>query len=108
MLTATVETFNGYVDAGQDAEFGRTAFNGKVEDGPVYIVKLQSAYHLTFGGLTIDADTHVLDTEGKAIPGLFAAGDAVGNFEGDLHQSGFCITIVLWTGRTAGEVASAE
>ena len=108
VLTATVETFNGYVDAGQDAEFGRTAFNGKVEDGPVYIVKLQSAYHLTFGGLTIDADTHVLDTEGKAIPGLFAAGDAVGNFEGDLHQSGFCITIVLWTGRTAGEVASAE
>ena len=74
----------------------------------MYIVKLQSAYHLTFGGLTIDAETRVLDNDGNAIPGLFAAGDAVGNFEGDLHQSGFCITIVLWTGRTAGEVASAE
>ena len=106
-LSATVEAFNGYVDAGNDAEFGRTEFNGKVEDGPVYIVKLQSAYHLTFGGLTIDAETHVLDTDGNIIPGLYAAGDAVGNFEGDVHQSGFCITIVLWTGRTAGQVAAA-
>ena len=106
-LSATVEAFNGYVDAGNDAEFGRTEFNGKVEDGPVYIVKLQSAYHLTFGGLTIDAETHVLDTDGNIIPGLYAAGDAVGNFEGDVHQSGFCITIMLCTGRTAGQVAAA-
>ena len=102
-----VAAFNSYVDAGEDPEFGRTEFNGKVEDGPVYIVKLQSAFHLTFGGLTIDKDTHVLDTEGNIIPGLFAAGDVVGNFEGDVHQSGFCITIVLWTGQTAGKNAAA-
>lgn len=106
VLTETVKTFNGYVDAGVDADFGRTAFNGKVEDGTVYIVKLQSAYHLTFGGLTIDAQTRVLNTEGNVIPGLYAAGDAVGNFEGDIHQSGFCITQVLWMGRTAGQVVA--
>lgn len=105
-LAKTVETFNGYVDAGKDDDFGRTEFKGKVEDGPVYIVKLQSAFHLTFGGLTVDSETRVLDTEGNAIPGLYAAGDAIGNFEGDIHQSGFCITIVLWTGRTAGQVAA--
>ena len=107
-LKATVEKFNGYVDAGSDADFGRTAFNGKVEEGPVYICKLQSAYHLTFGGLTVDKDTRVLNTEGAVIPGLFAAGDTVGNFEGDIHQSGFCLTIVIWTGMTAGTVAAAE
>lgn len=106
-LSATVEAFNGYADSGNDAGFGRTEFNGKVEDGSVYIVKLRSAYHLTFGGLTIDAETHVLDTDGNIIPGLYAAGDAVGNFEGDVHQSGFCITIVLWTGRNTGQVAAA-
>ena len=106
VLAETVKTFNGYVDAGVDADFGRTAFNGKVEDGAVYIVKIQSAYHLTFGGLTIDAQTRVLNTEGNVIPGLYAAGDAVGNFEGDIHQSGFCITQVLWMGRTAGQVAA--
>ncbi len=107
-IKAEVEKFNGYVDAGNDADFGRTEFNGKVEEGPFYIAKLQSAYHLTFGGLTVDGDTHVLDTEGNVIPGLYAAGDTVGNFEGDLHQSGYCLTIVLYSGRTAGTNAAAE
>jgi hypothetical protein len=37
------------VDAGVDADFGRTEFNGKAEEDPFYIAKLQSAYHLTFG-----------------------------------------------------------
>ena len=105
-LKETVDTFNGYVDAGADADFGRTQFSGKVEEGPVYICKLQSAYHLTFGGLTVDADTHVLSTEGAVIPGLYAAGDTIGNFEGDIHQSGYCLTIVIWTGMTAGSMAA--
>ena len=105
-LKETVDTFNGYVDAGADADFGRTQFSGKVEEGPVYICKLQSAYHLTFGGLTVDADTHVLSTEGTVIPGLYAAGDTIGNFEGDIHQSGYCLTIVIWTGMTAGSMAA--
>ena len=108
VVRATVDQFNGYVDAGLDADFGRTEFNGKVEEGPVYICKLQSAYHLTFGGLTVDADTHVLDTEGNIIPGLYAAGDTVGNFEGDIHQSGYCLTIVIWTGMTAGTNAAND
>ena len=72
----------------------------------MYICKLQSAYHLTFGGLTVDADTHVLSTEGTVIPGLYAAGDTIGNFEGDIHQSGYCLTIVIWTGMTAGSMAA--
>lgn len=105
-LEETVATFNGYVDAGKDEAFNRTEFNGKVEQGPYYAVKLQSAYHLTFGGLTVDEETHVLNQEGSIIPGLYAAGDAVGNFEGDIHQSGFCLTIVLWTGKMAGQVAA--
>lgn len=96
------------MDAGVDADFGRTEYNGKAEEGPFYIAKLQSAYHLTFGGLTVDTDTHVLDTDGNVIPGLYAAGDTVGNFEGDLHQSGYCLTIVLYSGRTAGANAAAE
>lgn len=106
-VKATVEKFNGYVDAGVDAEFGRTEFNGKVEEGPFYICKLQSAYHLTFGGLTIDTDMHVLTTDGSVIDGLYAAGDVVGNFEGVIHQSGFCLTIVVWTGMVAGANAAA-
>lgn len=71
-LAATVEAFNGYVTAENDPEFGRTKFNGTVEEGPIYIAKLQMAAHLTFGGLVIDTDSHVLDTNGNVIDGLYA------------------------------------
>ncbi|MBQ9262720.1 MAG: FAD-dependent oxidoreductase [Clostridia bacterium] len=74
-LVATVDTFNGYVDAEEDAEFGRKTFNGKVEDGPYYAAKLQLACHLTFGGLVINKEAQVLDTDETPIPGLYAAGE---------------------------------
>ena len=47
---------------------------------------------------------------GSILTGVFALSSVngvSGLIEGDVHQSGFCITIVLWTGRTAGQVAAA-
>ena len=60
-LLSTIDAFNGFVDAGEDQDFGRTAFNGKVEEGPFYAAKLQLACHLTFGGLVIDTQGRVLE-----------------------------------------------
>lgn len=107
VLSETVNTFNGYVDAGQDPDFGRTTFNGKVEEGPYYIVKLQMAAHLTFGGLVIDSDSHVLDTNGEIIKGLYAGGDVISGYEGVVHQTGNCLSVVINTGRIAGTNAAA-
>lgn len=106
-LTATVDTFNGYVDAEEDAEFGRKTFNGKVENGPFYAAKLQLACHLTFGGLVINGDAQVLNTEGAPIPGLYAAGDVTSGYEGVVHQTGNCLSIIINTGRKAGANAAA-
>ncbi|MBQ8092415.1 MAG: FAD-dependent oxidoreductase [Clostridia bacterium] len=106
-LKATIETFNSYVDAGEDKDFGRTKFNGKVENGPFCIAKGEAHYHLTFGGLVINPDAHVLNTSGEVIPGLYAAGDVLSGLEGDAHQSGDCITTMLYFGKTAGENAAA-
>ncbi len=105
-LAATVNTFNGYVDAGNDPDFGRKTFNGKVEAGPYYIAKLQLACHLTFGGLVINKDTQVLDTQNEPISGLYAAGDVLSGYEGIVHQSGNCLSIIINTGRTAGTNAA--
>lgn len=105
-LKATVEAYNSYVDHGADPDFGRTAFNGKVENGPCYIAKLQLAAHLTFGGLIIDGESQVLDVNGAVIPGLYAAGDVTSGYEGIVHQTGNCMTIVINTGRIAGENAA--
>ena len=105
-LQATVEAFNGYVTAEKDPEFGRAKFNGTVEEGPIYIAKLQMASHLTFGGLVIDTDSHVLDTNGNVIEGLYAGGDVICGFEGVVHQSGNCLSVVVHTGRVAGTNAA--
>ena len=107
-LAGTVETFNGYVDAEADPDFGRKTFNGKVENGPFFAAKLQLACHLTFGGLVINENAQVLDTEGSPIAGLYAAGDVTSGYEGIVHQTGNCLTIIINTGRTAGEQAAAE
>lgn len=105
-LAATVETYNGYVDAGEDKDFGRKAFNGKVENGPYYIAKLQLAAHLTFGGLVIDAQSQVLDNNNAPIAGLYAAGDVTSGYEGIVHQTGNCLSIIINTGRIAGAEAA--
>ncbi len=107
-LAKTVEAFNGYVDAESDPDFNRKKFNGKVENGPFVITKMQMAYHLTFGGLVTDIDAHVLDTDGNVIPGLYAAGDVTTGYEGDTHQSGNCLSAVLTMGRIAGNNVSKD
>lgn len=107
-LKATINTFNSYVDAGEDKDFGRTKFNGKVENGPFCIAKGEAHYHLTFGGLTVNTDAQVLNTSNEVIPGLYAAGDVLSGLEGDAHQSGDCISTMLYFGKVAGENAAAE
>ena len=106
VLADTVNTFNGFADAGEDKDFGRKTFNGKVENGPFYAAKLQLACHLTFGGLVINSDAQVLSADGSAISGLYAAGDVTSGYEGIVHQTGNCLSIIINTGRTAGTNAA--
>lgn len=95
VVKATVDTYNSYVENENDPEFGRSTFNGKVENAPYVISKMEMHYHLTFGGLVIDEFAHVLDTNSNPINGLFAAGDILSGFEGKVHQSGDCLSVVV-------------
>ena len=58
----------------------------------------------TFGGLAVDRDLHVLDGEGRPIPGLFAAGEALGisATSGDSFCGGMLATPALSFGRILG------
>lgn len=101
-LAATVDQFNSYVDAGEDPDFGRTDFAGKVEEAPFVVAKMEMHYHLTFGGLIVDEKARVLDINGQPIAGLYAAGDVTSGYEGKVHQSGDCLSIVVCGGIAAG------
>ena len=99
---ATVGRFNSYVDAGEDPDFGRTDFAGKVEEAPFVVAKMEMHYHLTFGGLVVDEKARVLDVNGQPIAGLYAAGDVTSGYEGKVHQSGDCLSVVVHGGIVAG------
>lgn len=108
VLAESVKTFNAAVDAGVDEAFGRTKFNGKVETAPFVIAKCQAVNHLTYGGLVTDLEAKVLKEDNSAIDGLYAVGDVVTGFEGANHQTGECLTIVMYYGRVAGANAAAK
>lgn len=56
----------------------------------------------TFGGLHIDQEGHVLDTRGKPIPGLFAAGELVGGLFYHNYAGGSGLMAGSVFGRLAG------
>jgi succinate dehydrogenase/fumarate reductase flavoprotein subunit len=48
---------------------------------PLYAIEVQPTITFTFGGLAVDVDGHVLDRDGKPVPGLFAAGADAGGLQ---------------------------
>jgi len=60
------------------------------------------------GGLVIDPETHVLDTNGKAIAGLYAAGEVTGVIHGKNRLGGNAIADIFVFGRIAGQNAAAQ
>jgi succinate dehydrogenase/fumarate reductase flavoprotein subunit len=58
--------------------------------------------------MRIDTEARVLTPAGDPIPGLYAAGEAVGNYYGHLYPaSGSSITAALVFGAVAGRNAAA-
>ena len=91
-LPATVEKFNGYAESGVDVDFrrGESAYDKYYGDprnrpnpclaplsvAPFYAVRIVPGDLGTKGGLRTDPRARVLRTDGEAIPGLYAAGNA--------------------------------
>jgi 3-oxo-5alpha-steroid 4-dehydrogenase len=60
----------------------------------------------TLGGLLTDADGRVLDPDGAAIPGLFAAGRCTSGLSVGGYSSGLSLGDGTYFGRRAGAVAA--
>ena len=104
---ATMEKWNGYVANKEDPDFGRTSFANPLDTAPFYAVKVTAGIHHTMGGLKIDPETHVLNTAGEIIPGLFAAGEVTGGVHGGNRLVGNAVADFVVFGRIAGEQAAA-
>ena len=80
-LAQTITDYNAGFDAGKDERFGRDLSATIPFTGSRYFALTSNSNVLaTVGGLTIDGNCSVLDCDDMPIPGLFACGNASGNF----------------------------
>ena len=107
-LVETVATYNGYVDAGEDPDFGRDPEKMvKVETGPFYAIEVWPSLLNTQGGPRHNPLTgRVIAEDGTEIPRLYAAGELGSHFGLVYHGSGNTTEAVM-CGKHAGEDAAA-
>ncbi len=107
-LTGTVERYNADVAIGRDTAFFKQQGMKPIQAPPFYAVEVKPAIVCWTGaGVRISADTQVLNKRERPIPGLYAAGENVGNLHGDRYIGGggsFGPCIVF--GKLAGENAA--
>ena len=101
-LSATLAKWNSYAQGGKDLDFGRTAGLGQIQTAPFYAIPTRSTMFDTKGGLKINGNAQVLDTDGNVIPRLYAAGTNSGGVLGEYYPgSGSALIQGLTIGRIA-------
>ncbi len=104
---ATMATYNDAIENGEDDPMGRTESRNPIVNVPFYAIKVAPGIHHTMGGLRINTDTEVLDTDGNPIPGLFAAGEVTGGIHGGNRLGGNAICDINVFGHQAAMSALA-
>lgn len=78
-LLATVERYNEICEAGLDVDFGKESkYLFPIKTPPFYIVHTWSRLSTILAGLDINEYQQVVDANGEAIAGLYAAGNCGG------------------------------
>ncbi|WP_442802117.1 MULTISPECIES: flavocytochrome c [unclassified Shewanella] len=106
-LMAQVNRVNQFAKAGKDTEFNHRGGMKPLLKAPFYMLVAKPSVHHTMGGLMTDTKTRVLDTQGKVIDGLYAAGEVTGMTHGSNRLGGNAITDITVFGRIAGKEAAA-
>lgn len=122
-LRQTVDHFNALARTGKDTDFGRgdqhydryyadhtvgpNPTMRPLEKGPFYAIRVYPGDLGTKGGLVTDVGARVLDADGRAIPGLYAAGNTSASVMGPTYPgAGGTIGPALTFGFLAAESAA--
>lgn len=104
---ATLERYNGFVEKQHDEDFGRTtALRAPINEGPFHAIQIAPGVHHTMGGVTINTETEVLNTENQVIAGAYAAGEVVGGLHGGNRIGGNAVADIIIFGSLAGHQAA--
>ena len=109
---ATVERYNELARMGKDLDFGKRPDRlTTVEKPPFYAGIIEQHILVVLGGLNTNTKFQPLDKDGNIIPGLYLAGNTVGN-RFAIDYPTMCVGLshgFAWTtGRLAGLSAAAE
>ena len=75
---------------------------------PIRVRFMAPSTHHTMGGVMVDAQRHVLDNDGNAIAGLYAAGEITGGIHAGNRLGGNAVTEIIVSGRTAAQAIEAD
>jgi fumarate reductase flavoprotein subunit len=109
-LTEAVDDFNDAVTTGAGDPYGRDLTDAEpIGAGPYWAVHLYPGVAKNFGGVATSVSGEVLDADGVAIPGLYAAGEVAGMILGGGAGDGFSgsVCACYQGGREAGGNAAA-
>jgi hypothetical protein len=81
-FVATCNRYNELYDMQEDEDFGKEAYRlSEMRTAPFEGVRMSGGYFInTMDGVKINTDMNVVDEEGHAIEGLYAAGDCSGGY----------------------------
>ena len=105
-LQQTVAQYNRGCDQKYDEKYAKDPqYLRPVKNPRFYALRVFNTAYGTSGGIKVNGKTEVLTTEGKIIPGLYAAGDIIlGEYSGDMVNQGIqSFGFALTTGRIAGK-----
>ena len=96
----------GDVEKNEDGSYNVESYD--LENTVVRVRLMAPSTHHTMGGVVVDVNRHVLDADGNAIPGLYAAGEVTGGIHGGNRLGGNAITEIFVSGRTAAIAVTAD
>ena len=104
----TMEKYSLYQTTGEDKDFQRKAeeMPRPLTEAPYYAIEVEPVIHHTMGGIQINPQAEVVNQAGKAIPGLYAAGEVTGGVHGGNRLGGNAVADIIVFGQIAGTSAA--
>lgn len=111
ILKETIEEYNAAADNGYDPVFAKETKNLiPLSSPPYYVIKCFVDCGETMGGIKVNENLAVLDTQGNIIPGLYAASVIADGWAGQTYPApdlgGIALGFALHSGRIAGASAA--
>lgn len=104
-LEASVSRYNHGCAEGHDGEYFKDVkYMRPIDTKKMYAIRLTPNYFTAIGGLNVNRQFQVLDTENKPIKGLYAAGVEVSRMVGHTYTtwtSGYAFGFACYSGRHA-------